>query len=130
MKRLAPIAMLAFIVAPVASFGSAVQDFSGKWSGAFVTAGPDGAARNERIFMDLTHKGAELSGTAGPTLERQWPLKGKVEGTQLTFDVQADGPMTVKFVLNYADGHLKGDAAAEQDGQKLSAKVDAERTKK
>jgi hypothetical protein len=129
MKRLAVVVVLAFLAAPVALVRSAVQDFTGKWSGAFITTGPDGTTRNEKIFMELKHKGTELTGTAGPSEERQWPLQGKVDGTKLTFDVQADGP-TLKFLLNYAEGHLKGDAAGEFEGNKLSAKIDAERTKK
>ena len=44
------------------------------------------------------------------------------------FDVESDeGP--IKITLTLADGHLKGDAAAESNGQKRSAKIDVERVK-
>ncbi len=130
MKRLGLLAVLALLAAPVAPLQSAVQDFTGKWSGSFIATMPDGTTDNDTIVLDLKQKGTELTGTAGPSEKQQWPLiKGKVEGAKLTFDVQSDGPM-VRFVLTFADGHLKGDAAAEHDGRKMSAKVDAQREKK
>ena len=36
---------------------------------------------------------------------------------------------SIKFTLMFVDGHLKGDAAAEVQGQKLSAKIDVQRVK-
>jgi hypothetical protein len=78
--------------------------------------------------MDVKQKGTDLTGTAGPSAENQWPLKGTVNGNKLTFEVQSDGPL-IKFALDFAEGHLKGDANAEQDGKKLSAKVDMQRSK-
>jgi hypothetical protein len=123
MKRLAVLIGLVLLVVPVL----AAEDFTGKWSGAFVTTGQDGSTKDETILLDLRHKGTELTGTAGPSAEKQWPLsKGTVDGNKLSFEVQSDGPL-VKFALTFADGHLKGDAAAEFEGQKMSAKVDAQR---
>ena len=105
----------------------AAEDFTGKWSGAFVVTGQDGSTRDETILLDLKHKGTELTGMAGPSADKQWPLlKGTVDGNKLTFEVQSDRPL-IKFVLTFADGHLKGDATAELDGEKMSAKVDAQR---
>jgi len=43
-------------------------------------------------------------------------------------NTQSDGPR-VKFTLTLVEGRLKGDATAEQDGQKMSAKVDVGRSK-
>ncbi len=122
MTRLALVAWALLVALPV----GAAQDFSGKWSGAFVITAPE--QNDDFIYLNLTQKGKELTGTAGPNAERQWPLKGTVDGTTLTFEVQSDGPL-VKFVLTYADGHLKGDASAERDGMKFAAKVDAQRVK-
>jgi len=124
MKRLLGLIALILLVVPV----TAAEDFTGKWSGSFLASQPDGSTSNDTIYMNVTHKGTDLSGTAGPSLERQWPLKGKVDGNKLTFEVQSDGPL-VKFALNFAEGHLKGDANAEQEGMKLSAKVDLQREK-
>ena len=125
MRRFASLAVLVLLIAPV----SAAEDFTGKWSGSFLATGPDGGTRDDTIFMDLKQKSTELTGTAGPSAEQQWPiLKGSVDGNTLAFEVQSNRPL-IKFSLTFADGHLKGDAVAEFEGQKLSAKVDAQRVK-
>ena len=97
-------------------------------STAIVITRPDGSPASERIYLDLKQTGAEVTGTAGPSAEKQWPLKGKVEDGKLVFEVQSEGPL-IKFTLAIADGHLKGDAAADHEGQKVTGKVDAERVK-
>ncbi|HYN09871.1 MAG TPA: hypothetical protein VES67_20980 [Vicinamibacterales bacterium] len=124
MTRLATLVVLIVSLVSV----SAAQDFTGKWSGSFVVTRPDGTLDTDGIYLDLKQTKTELTGTAGPSAEKQWPLKGKIEGGKLLFEVQSDGPL-IKFTLTLIDGHLKGDAAAEQEGKKLSAKVDAERVK-
>jgi len=126
MKRLALLAVFACLLVSV----RAAEDFTGKWSGSFLASRPDGTTGNDSIFMDLKHKGTELTGTAGPREDRQYAIsEGKVSGDKMTFKVDADGAV-VTFTLAFADGHLKGDAAAAlPDGLKLSAKVDAERKK-
>lgn len=126
MKRLALIAGLVLLVLPVL----AAEDFTGKWTGTFLANRPDGSTSSDTIYLDLKHKGAELTGTAGPDETKQWPVtKGTVKGNALNFEVQsAEGPLVI-FALTFADGHLKGDAAAEFNGQKFSAKVDAARKK-
>ena len=118
------LAVLAFVSIPH------TEDFTGKWSGSFVMTAPDGTERPDRIVLNLTHKAQQLTGTAGPSEDQQWPLKGSVEGTKLTFDVTRDEEqMSIKFVLTFAEGHLKGEAQAEFQGQKLSAKIDTQRVK-
>lgn len=127
MKRLVLLACLALLAAPVV----AAEDFTGKWSGSFVAIRPDGSLDEDKIFLDLKHKGKELTGTAGPSAERQWPvLKGVVDGNKVTFEVQAGetGPL-LKFALVFADGRLKGEANGEEGGQKRTAKIDAGREK-
>jgi hypothetical protein len=108
----------------------AAEDFTGKWTGSFLAGRPDGSTSNDTIFMDLKHKGAELTGTVGPREDRQYPvIEGKVAGDKVSFQVNVDGAL-VTFALAFAEGHLKGDAAAAlPDGQKLAAKIDAERQK-
>jgi hypothetical protein len=104
----------------------AAEDLSGKWSGSFKIT-MDGESNDEFIYMDIKQKGAEITGTAGPSLEQQWPiLKGKIEGNKITFEVQSDAPL-IKFDLTLADGHLKGNANAEFEGKALKAVVDAQR---
>src|SRR5262245_63592751 len=57
------------------------DDFTGKWSGSFVITSSDGDKKDDMAFMDLKQKGAELTGTAGESPEKQWAIQnGKVEG--------------------------------------------------
>lgn len=104
------------------------EDLTGKWAGSFVIS-MDGETKDDAAYMVLTQKGTELTGTAGPNSDQQWPIaKGKVEGSKVTFEVNADGPV-LKFELTLADGHLKGEAKAEQDGHTMKAAVDVQRKK-
>jgi hypothetical protein len=126
-KLLLLLALLLFVPSALAA-----EDFTGKWTGSFVGVGPDGQEHTETIFMDLVHKGAALSGTAGPSIERQWKISdGKVDGNKLSFVVNADAdhPMKATINLAFAEGHLNGEFQAEADGMKLVAKVDATRVK-
>ncbi|HQX81514.1 MAG TPA: hypothetical protein PKW63_07140 [Vicinamibacterales bacterium] len=127
MTRRAALFVLAFALSPILQ-AAVVQDLTGKWDGTFI-ATVNGQQEDDVVFMTLTQKGAVLTGTVGPSLDRQWAIiGGKVEGTKVTFDTQSDGPF-VKFTLTLVDGRLKGDAVAEMDGQKMTAKVDVGRSK-
>ena len=118
----------------------AAEDLSGKWSGSFLASMNGGAQENESAYMVLKHSGKELTGTAGPSEDRQWPiLKGTIvvsgtapkETTKASFDVQADGgsgPL-LHFELDLIDGHLKGNAKAEQNGMTMTAVIDLTRVK-
>ena len=130
MKRLALLFALTLFVLPAL----AAEDFTGKWSGQFTGVGPDGNQMTEPILLTLVHKGAELTGTAGPNADRQWKiLKGKVDGNKVSFEVQAENDsrpgLYVTITLVYAEGHLKGDFNAQEGGQKIAAKVDVTRVK-
>jgi len=128
MKRLIRAVSLALILlaAPVAA-----DNIPGKWSVSFNITHSDGGTKDAEVSMDLKQNGTELTGTAGPSLEEQWPiLKGKVEGNKLTFEVrekgQTDAPL-LKFELTLVDGHLKGEATAEHEGKSMKAVIDMQR---
>jgi hypothetical protein len=130
MKRLALLFAFTLFVLPAL----AAEDFTGKWSGQFTGVAPDGNQMTEPILLNLVHKGAELTGTAGPTDDTQWKiLKGKVDGDKVYFEVQAGGDTQggpyVAISLVYADGHLKGDFNALKGAEKMTAKVDVTRVK-
>jgi len=131
MKKLA----LMFVLLLVSFPALAAEDFSGSWSGSFTGTGPDGQEHTEQMFMKFVHKGADLTGTAGPSAEMQWKIdKGKVDGNNVAFEVQAGGDAAsggpvLKFALAFAEGHLKGTLNMEQGTMKLSAKVDTTRVK-
>ena len=127
MRRLALVAAALCLLVFVSA--RAAEDFTGKWSGSFVATSPTGESHDDTIALDLKHKGTDLTGTAGPNVTEQWPLKGTVDGNKLTFQVTHENGMVIKFALTFAEGHLKGEAVAEREGQKMQAKIDAQRTK-
>jgi len=127
MKRLA--LLFAFVLVTLPVF--AAEDFSGKWSGSFTGTAPDGTQITENIFLILVHKGTELTGSAGPSEEKQWKIQtGKVDGNKVTFLVEnPDNGVVARLTLAFAEGHLKGEFAAEKGAEKLTAKVDVTRVK-
>ena len=107
----------------------AADDLTGKWSGSFVITFSDGETKDAKAFMDLNQKGAEITGTAGESPDKQWEVqKGKVEGNRITFELQTEGPL-IKFELTLVDGHLKGEAKAEHEGKSMKAAIDLQRQK-
>ena len=123
-KRAVLLALL--LMAPVAG---AQIDLTGTWSGPFLMT-VDGETHDNTALMVLKQKGNELTGTAGSSEERQWPIvKSKVDGASAEFDVQSEGPL-VHFSVKLVDGHLKGDVKAEFEGQKLTGTVDLQRKDK
>lgn len=132
MTRRAAVFILALAIFPVFSGVHAAQappvDLTGKWNGTFIVT-VNGEQDDDVAFLSLVQKGTELTGTAGPSLEQQWPIvNGKVEGTKVTFGAQTGGP-SIKFVLTLVDGRLKGDASADDGGMVMTAKVDVGRSK-
>jgi hypothetical protein len=127
MKNLARVVGLTLLLASAMFAASSRTDnLTGKWSGTFIMT-LDGETRDNTAYVDLKQTGTELTGTAGPNAEKQWPIqKGKVEGDKLNFEVQSDGPL-IKFDLALVEGHLKGEAKAEHDGRSMKAVVDLQR---
>jgi hypothetical protein len=105
-------------------------NLTGKWTGSFDTIDPDGSVHDGPALVNLTHKGAELTGTAGPDIDNQWPIaNGKVDGSKVTFDVQRPQGQIIKFVLAVEGERLKGDASATDGDRNMKAKVDVTRAK-
>jgi hypothetical protein len=106
-------------------------NFTGKWEGTFTMVKPDGTEGNSnQVVFNLTQKGKELTGTAGPA-DKQWKVdKGVVDAGKATFEVQQpDGPL-FKFALTIVKDHLQGEMTGERDGVvRGHAKVDAAKAK-
>ena len=127
MKTLAAITIFLLTMAPVQAQKT---DLTGKWTGTLTRTAPDGRTQSIDFLFDLTQKGKVLTGTAGPTPERQWPIeKGAVDGTKVTFQVQQpDGPLRTS-TLTLVKDRLQGDMVLEFKGQTATVKVDMGRAK-
>ena len=127
MKILAAITILLLTMAPAQAQKT---DVTGKWIGTLTRTAPDGRTQSIDFQFDLTQKAKVLTGTAGPTPERQWPIeKGVVDGTKVTFQVQQpDGPLR-KSTLTLVKDRLQGDMVLEFKGQTATVKVDVGRAK-
>jgi hypothetical protein len=130
MKKLAAIALIALTVIPAAVSAQATN-VTGNWNATFTATRPDGSTQSITFTFHLTQKGKELTGTIGPTPERQWKIeKGVVNGTKVSFQVQQpDGGPLRTLTLAHEKGHLVGTMKLERDGQSAEVKVGAVRAK-
>jgi hypothetical protein len=131
MTRLIPFALVLVALAPAVSAQTSAS-LTGKWEGTFTMQRPDGTEGEPRpVVFNLTHKGKELTGTAGPA-DQQWKIeKGTVTAGKATFEVQQpDGPL-FKFTLTIVKGRLQGEMTGERDGVvRGRAKVDTAKANK
>ena len=128
MKTLAAITILLMTMAPVQAQKT---NLTGKWTGTLTMTAPDGRTQSINFIFNLTQKGKDLTGTAGPNDERQWPIeKGVVDGTKVTFQVQQpDGGPLRKSTLTLVKDRLQGDMILERGEQTVTVKVDMGRAK-
>lgn len=124
MKTLLAIALVLASFAPAVTAQTA-GTFTGKWEGTYTREMPDGTSKPTPIVFNITQKGKEITGTAGPA-DQQTPIdKGVVADGEASFQVQSPGPL-FKFTLTIVKGRLQGDMIAERDGKVIgTAKVDA-----
>ena len=130
MKKMIALAVVVLALAPAVAAQTAAN-FSGKWEGTFTRERPDGTSDTNKVVFNLTHKGKELTGTAGPA-EQQWTIeKGAVNAGKATFQVQQPNGPLFKFTLTIVKGRLQGDMVGERDGVvRGQAKVDAAKAAK
>ena len=123
-KLIAVVFVLATLTSAVAAQTAA--SFTGKWEGTYTRQRPDGTEDTSKVVFDLTQKGKELTGTAGPPDQQLKIEKGAVSAGKATFEVQpANGPL-FKFALTVVKGRLQGEMIGERDGKVAgTAKVDA-----
>ena len=77
--------------------------------------------------MTLKQCGAEVTGTAGPTAERQQEIRGgKVSGDKFTFELtDAGGRVVVEMTAE--EGSLKGEAKMHRDYGVITMKLELKR---
>ena len=129
-RKLGVAALVLLVLAPAAAAQTA-GTFTGKWEGTFTRQRQDGTEDKDNIVFNLTQKGKELTGTAGPG-EQTWPIeKGTVNAGKATFQVQQPNGPLFKFTLSIVKGRLQGDMTGERDGVvRGQAKVDAAKAEK
>ena len=100
---------------------------TGKWTGSYKVAAPDGDSGTALLMLKQT--GSEISGSVGPGEGEQHTItKGKIEGDKITLLVEDEG-MSIKFDLIVAGDRITGDANMSHDGQTRQAKLDVTRAK-
>ena len=126
MKRLIAFALMLAACAPTLGAQTSAS-FTGKWDGTVKMQRPDGTEGSTNpVQFNLTQKGEELTGTAGPPDQHQAIEKGFVSDGKATFQAQP-GPL-YKFTLTIVAGRLQGEMTGERDGVvRVRAKVDAVR---
>jgi hypothetical protein len=130
MKKLAAFALALAALATSVDAQTAAS-FTGTWEGTYTLTRADGTVADPRpAVFNLTQKGKELTGTAGPAAD-QWKIeKGEVNAGKATFQVQQPNGPLFKFALTIVKGRLQGDMTGERDGVvQGKAKVDAAKGK-
>lgn len=124
-----PVALL-IAASTLSAFQAKPVDVTGVWAGTFTRS----SGEQSEAHLNLKQKDAEVTGTAGPTLDQQAAItNGKVmtvKGvTSVTFDVTQPSGLVMKVDLKVVEGRLKGKATAEANGEKREGAIDVGRTK-
>jgi hypothetical protein len=125
--------VFAFVLAGLAPTVAAQKaaSFTGKWEGTFTRQRDDGTEDTNKVAFDLTQKGKELTGTAGPPEQPFKIEKGAVNAGKATFEVQQPNGPLFKFTLSIVKDRLQGEMTGERDGVvRGRAKVDAAKAEK
>lgn len=129
-KVLVPCVALLIAASTLSARQAKPVDVTGAWVGSFERTPGD----KTDIRFNLTQKGADLTGTAGPDADRQRPIaNGKVTAvkdvTSVTFDLTQPSGLVMSFDLKVTEGRLKGKVTAEPNGEKREGQIDVGRSK-
>ena len=125
MKTLSALVLVLLALASAPSAQTSAP-FTGKWEGTYTLPKPDGTPGDPRpIVFNITQKGKEITGTAGPADQQQPIINSVVAGSKVSFDVQMPQGPPFKFALTLAKGRLQGDMSRDNNGTVRHAKVDA-----
>ena len=129
-KMLGASLVILYAASTLSAFQAKPVDLTGTWTGTLTPdGGPGGSAH-----IELKQKGADLTGTCGPSPQQQTAITaGKVTTangvTTVTFESVPGTGAVMKFDLKVVDGRLKGNVTLERDGQKKSGALDVGRAK-
>ncbi len=104
---------------------------SGKWGGNADVKLPSGESRSYPLELQVTQKGAEVSGTIGTGEGDGMEIQnGKFEGSRLSFEVTPpEAGSSVKFELDLNGDRLDGQLRGEADGGAVTGKIALTRAK-
>jgi len=131
MRKLGVVLLVLALFTPAVGAQTAAASFTGKWAGTLIQLRPDGTEGNPSDAMfELTQKGAELTGTAGPPTQQLKIEKGVVKAGKATFEAQTPNGATYKFALAIIKGRLQGELTVEREGTvRGKGKIDAAKAK-
>jgi hypothetical protein len=117
-----------FLLVSALAFGAAT--LTGKWSGSFDITNSNGETKADTAYMNLTEHDGTVTGTAGPSSDKQWQIrKGKLDGQKLTFEVlNEDGELLVFDLTADAESIQGTCVGTSNSGEKMSAKLHLKRT--
>ncbi|HXH48345.1 MAG TPA: hypothetical protein VNM47_03145 [Terriglobia bacterium] len=88
-------------------------DVSGKWTGSMVL----NAGRTDPANVQLKQNGKVVSGTMGPSDEKQFPLSsGRVDGDMVTIEAKP-GPSVLRLTMRLEGTKLSGEVF--EDNQEI-----------
>jgi hypothetical protein len=113
-----------FLLSAIALFA----DVTGKWSGSGKAATSDGDADVIPLTLELTQNGKDVTGyvVTGASGERYQIKNGALDGDSLKMDVVTDSA-TYRVTLTVDGDQMKGEAAGEHDGAKVTVKLELKR---
>lgn len=105
----------------------AVDNLSGRWSGAIELKVNDGSVRSEPLYLKLLQTGANLTGSGGSSFEANSPIvEAVVQGNRLTILLKRTN-VTLRFELQHEGSELIGTVQSSADTTR-SAGFKAKRT--
>ena len=131
MKTLVAFALILAALTPAVAAQTA-PSFTGKWEGTYTLQRTDGTEATPRpVAFNLTQKGKEITGTAGPADSPGKIEKGVVNGSKTTFEMPQPDGSVFKFTLAIVKERLQGEMTGHgADGAvRGRAKIDAGRAK-
>lgn len=105
-------------------------DVTGTWKGKFLIALPSGEIREAPACLILKQNGSEVSGSAGPSEERQLKIsKGMIEGDRVLLEQSQANGRVLKFKLTLSGDAIRGEMTHddERPGERAVTRLDLKR---
>ena len=113
---------------PFCSAAAADGQLSGTWSGSFDIHFADGRVVKDTAWLVLQQSGATVTGTVGPKVEQQGPIRdGVVSGNNLVFAADSTPGKLLQFVLTRSGERLSGEAHGELGNDRVRVLLDLTR---